>query len=553
MPLTDKAWYKSYPSNVPHEINAAEFDNLLALFEHCCEKYSANIAFINMGHSLTYQQLDLKSKAFAAYCQNTLKMQPGERIALMMPNLLQYPIALFGALRAGLVVVNVNPLYTPRELRHQLKDSGATAIVAVTNFGNSLQRVLADTDIKHIILTRIGDQLGVYKRTLINFIVKYIRKMVPKYYLPSAISMRRVLTQGAFQHYVRPIVAPSDMAFLQYTGGTTGIAKGAVLTHQNIIANVLQVFAHFGPRTLLEKEKAVTPLPLYHIFANTVSMMMLMFMGGQNLLITNPRDLKNLVKELQKYPFTMLFGLNTLLNALLKNTSFRALDFSQARIVIAGGMATQQHIAEQWEALTGMSIIEGYGLTECSPVVAGGLHTQQRFQANIGVPLPSTDMRIADDNDNPLAVGEMGEIQIKGPQVMKCYWQQPQETDNAFSQDGFFKTGDIGKIDERGFFSLVDRKKDMILVSGFNVYPSEIEEVAALHPKIIEAAAIGVPDEVSGEKIKLFYVSDKPLSDKEIKAHCKKYLTGYKIPCLFERRDELPKSNVGKILRKELR
>ncbi|HEY7865934.1 MAG TPA: AMP-binding protein [Psychromonas sp.] len=553
MPLTDKAWYKSYPSNVPHEINAAEFDNLLALFEHCCEKYSANIAFINMGHSLTYQQLDLKSKAFAAYCQNTLKMQPGERIALMMPNLLQYPIALFGALRAGLVVVNVNPLYTPRELRHQLKDSGATAIVAVTNFGNSLQRVLADTDIKHIILTRIGDQLGVYKRTLINFMVKYIRKMVPKYYLPSAISMRRVLTQGAFQHYVRPIVAPSDMAFLQYTGGTTGIAKGAVLTHQNIIANVLQVFAHFGPRTLLEKEKAVTPLPLYHIFANTVSMMMLMFMGGQNLLITNPRDLKNLVKELQKYPFTMLFGLNTLLNALLKNTSFRALDFSQARIVIAGGMATQQHIAEQWEALTGMSIIEGYGLTECSPVVAGGLHTQQRFQSNIGVPLPSTDMRIADDNDNPLAVGEMGEIQIKGPQVMKCYWQQPQETDNAFSQDGFFKTGDIGKMDERGFFSLVDRKKDMILVSGFNVYPSEIEEVAALHPKIIEAAAIGIPDEITGEKIKLFYVSNRSLSDKELIAHCKKYLTGYKIPCLFERRDELPKSNVGKILRKELR
>lgn len=553
MPLTDKAWYKSYPSNVPHEINAAEFDNLLALFEHCCEKYSANIAFINMGHSLTYQQLDLKSKAFAAYCQNTLKMQPGERIALMMPNLLQYPIALFGALRAGLVVVNVNPLYTPRELRHQLKDSGATAIVAVTNFGDSLQRVLADTYIKHIILTRIGDQLGVYKRTLINFMVKYIRKMVPKYYLPSAISMRRVLTQGAFQHYVRPIIAPSDMAFLQYTGGTTGIAKGAVLTHQNIIANVLQVFAHFGPRTLLEKEKAVTPLPLYHIFANTVSMMMLMFMGGQNLLITNPRDTRRFVKDLQQYPFTMLFGLNTLLNALLKNASFRALDFSQARIVIAGGMATQQHIAEQWEALTGMSIIEGYGLTECSPVVAGGLHTQQRFQANIGVPLPSTDMRIADDNDNPLAVGEMGEIQIKGPQVMKCYWQQPQETDNAFSQDGFFKTGDIGKMDERGFFSLVDRKKDMILVSGFNVYPSEIEEVAALHPKIIEAAAIGVPDDVSGEKIKLFYVSDKPLSDKEIKAHCKKYLTGYKIPCLFERRDELPKSNVGKILRKDLR
>ncbi|MFT6926103.1 MAG: long-chain acyl-CoA synthetase [Psychromonas sp.] len=553
MILTDKAWYKSYPSDVPREINVTEFDNLLALFEHCSEKYSANIAFINMGHSLTYQQLDLKSKAFAAYCQNTLKMQPGERVALMMPNLLQYPIALFGALRAGLVVVNVNPLYTPRELRQQLKDSGATAIVAVTNFGNSLQQVLGDTDIKHIILTSIGDQLAPYKRSLVNFVVKYIKKMVPKYYLPSAISMRRVLTQGALQHYDRPTVLSSDMAFLQYTGGTTGIAKGAVLTHQNIAANVLQVFAHFGPRTLLDKEKAVTPLPLYHIFANTVSMMMLMFMGGQNLLITNPREIKSFVKDLQKYPFTMLFGLNTLFNGLLKNAAFRKLDFSQARIVIAGGMATQKHIATEWEALTGMSIIEGYGLTECSPVVAGGMHTQQTFQANIGVPLPSTDIRIADQNNNPLAADEMGEIQIKGPQVMAGYWQQPQETDNAFTQDGFFKTGDIGQMDAHGIFTLVERKKDMILVSGFNVYPSEVEEIAALHPKIIEAAAIGVADDVSGEKIKLFYVSSSPLSAKEIRSHCKKYLTGYKIPSLFEQREELPKSNVGKILRKDLR
>jgi long-chain acyl-CoA synthetase len=297
MALTDKAWYKSYPSDVPHHINITEFDNLLSLFEHCCEKYADNIAFINIGHALTYQQLDLKSKAFASYCQNTLLLQPGERIALMMPNLLQYPIALFGALRAGLVVVNINPLYTPRELHHPLKDSGATAIVAVTNFGNSLQQVLADTEIKHIILTSIGDQLSPYKRSLVNFVVKYIKKMEPKYYLPSAISMRRVLTQGALQRYLKPTVLPTDIAFLQYTGGTTGIAKGAVLTHQNIISNVLQVFAHFGPRTLLDKEKAVTPLPLYHIFANTVSMMM--FMGGQNLLITNPRDIKSFVKDLQ--------------------------------------------------------------------------------------------------------------------------------------------------------------------------------------------------------------------------------------------------------------
>jgi long-chain acyl-CoA synthetase len=551
MALTDKAWYKSYPSDVPHHINITEFDNLLSLFEHCCEKYADNIAFINIGHALTYQQLDLKSKAFASYCQNTLLLQPGERIALMMPNLLQYPIALFGALRAGLVVVNINPLYTPRELHHPLKDSGATAIVAVTNFGNSLQQVLADTEIKHIILTSIGDQLSPYKRSLVNFVVKYIKKMEPKYYLPSAISMRRVLTQGALQRYLKPTVLPTDIAFLQYTGGTTGIAKGAVLTHQNIISNVLQVFAHFGPRTLLDKEKAVTPLPLHHIFANTVSMMM--FMGGQNLLITNPRDIKSFVKDLQKYPFTMLFGLNTLLNALLKSPSFRALDFSQARIVIAGGMATQKKIAAEWETLTGMTIIEGYGLTECSPVVAGGVHTQKSFQANIGVPLPSTDMRIADDNDNPLTVGEIGKIQIKGPQVMPGYWRQPQESEHAFTADGFFKTGDIGQMDDRGFFTLVDHKKDMILVSGFNVYPSEIEEVAALHSNIIEAAAIGVPDEIIGEKIKLFYVSDISLSHKEIRSQCKKYLSGYKIPRLFEQRDALPKSNVGKILRKDLR
>ncbi|HEY5716402.1 MAG TPA: AMP-binding protein [Psychromonas sp.] len=553
MTLTTKAWYKSYPSDVPKEINASEFDNLLSLFEHCCEKYSENIAFINMGHSLTYQALDFKSKAFAAYCQNTLKMQPGERVALMMPNLLQYPIALFGALRAGLVVVNVNPLYTPRELRLQLKDSGATAIVAVTNFANSLQQVLNETAIKHIILTSIGDQLAPYKRSLVNFVVKYVKKMVPKYYLPSAISMRRVLTQGASQNYLRPRVLPADMAFLQYTGGTTGIAKGVVLTHQNIVANILQVFAHFGPRTLLEREKAVTPLPLYHIFANTVSMMMLMFMGGENLLITNPRELKSFVKELRKYPFTMLFGLNTLFDSLLKNSDFRRLDFSQARIIIAGGMATRQHIAKEWEALTGMTIIEGYGLTECSPVVAGGIHTQQTFTGNIGVPLPSTEMRIADENNTPLAVGEIGEIQIKGPQVMSEYWQQPEETANVFTADGFLKTGDIGKMDERGFFSLVDRKKDMILVSGFNVYPSEIEEIVVLHPKIIEAAAIGIPDDITGEKIKLYFVSSTPLTDKEIRSHCKKYLTGYKIPHLFERKDTLPKSNIGKILRNALR
>jgi len=553
MNSTDQPWLKSYPEDVPAEISTEQFTNLLELFEHSCQRAPQEVAFVNMGHSLTYQQLEQKSQAFAAYLQHQLGMQKGERIALMMPNLLQYPIALFGALRAGLVVVNVNPLYTPRELKHQLCDSGATAVVAVTNFGNSLQQVIKQTQVKHIILTSIGDQLAAHKRTLVNFVVKYVKKMVPKYNLPGAISMRRALTEGKNIAYKKPQINGDDIAYLQYTGGTTGRAKGAMLSHYNVLTNVIQVYYHFGPRTLQDKEHAVTPLPLYHIFANTVSMMFILYIGGKNLLITNPRDLDSFVSDLKKYPFTMIFGLNTLFNGLLKHEGFKQLDFSRARFTIAGGMATQKHIAEQWQELTQMPVIEGYGLTECSPVVAAGTHLQQAFIASIGVPMPSTQIRIVDEQGQELNVGEVGELEIKGPQVMQGYWNQPEETANVLSEDGWIKSGDIGRMDENGYFFVEDRKKDMILVSGFNVFPNEIEEVATLHRHIVEAAAIGVPDDVTGERVRLFVVCDARVPRDEIRKHCRKHLTAYKMPKEIVYREELPKSNVGKILRKELR
>jgi long-chain acyl-CoA synthetase len=548
-----KPWLNSYPSDVPADIDPNLFRNIVDMVESRCNQYSERTAFVNMGASLTFGELDEQSRAFAAYLQQTLKIAKGERIALMMPNLLQYPIALFGALRAGLIVVNVNPLYTPRELGHQLKDSGATAIVAVTNFGNSLQQVIADTEIKHVILTRIGDQLAPHKRTVVNFVVKYVKKMVPKYHLPGAISMRRALTQGKIL-YLEPVeLNGTDIAFLQYTGGTTGVAKGAILTHRNIVANVLQVFAHFGPRTLGQDEHAVTPLPLYHIFANTVSMMLMMYMGGQNLLITNPRDLDTFVSDLRKYPFTMIFGLNTLFNGLLKHSGFQQLDFSKARFTIGGGMATQKQIADQWQALTGMPIIEGYGLTECSPVVAAGTHQQQSFISSIGVPMPGTEARIVDEQGQEVPLGEIGELQIRGPQVMQGYWNQPEETKNVLTDDGWVSTGDITRMNELGYFFIEDRKKDMILVSGFNVFPTEIEEVAMLHPDVIEAAAVGVPDAVAGERVKLVVVGAGSVCPNALKQHCRKHLTGYKVPKIIEFREELPKSNVGKILRRELR
>lgn len=548
-----KPWLNTYPSDVPEFVDVDQYQNINEMFSDTFEKYADKTAFVNMGHSLSFAELKEKSDAFAAYLQCELKAKKGDRIALMMPNLLQYPITILGALKAGLVVVNVNPLYTPRELQHQLRDSGATIIVAVTNFGNNLQQVIDKTSLQHVILTSIGDELAAHKRTLVNFVVKYVKKMVPKYHLPGAISLRRALTDGKRMTLSPPVIEREDIAYLQYTGGTTGLAKGAMLTHRNIIANVLQVFGHFGPRMLKDKECAVTPLPLYHIFANSVSMMLIMYTGGTNLLITNPRDLDTFVNDLSKYPFTMMFGLNTLFAALNNNAKFRELDFSHAEFTIAGGMATQKHIADQWQEITGMPIIEGYGLTECSPVVAGGIHTQQSYVSSIGVPLPSTELRIVDENGEPLGVGEIGEIQIRGDQVMKGYWKQDAESRAILTQDGWLHSGDIGRMDEHGVFKIEDRKKDMILVSGFNVFPTEIEEVATLHPKIVEAAAIGVPDDVAGERVKLVVVAKEPLSSDEVKKHCRHHLTGYKVPTVIEFRDELPKTNVGKILRRALR
>jgi long-chain acyl-CoA synthetase len=550
---TTKPWLSTYPSDVPEFVDVDQYQNINEMFSDTFEKYADKTAFVNMGHSLSFAELKEKSDAFAAYLQCELKAKKGDRIALMMPNLLQYPITILGALKAGLVVVNVNPLYTPRELQHQLRDSGATIIVAVTNFGNNLQQVIDQTSLQHVILTSIGDELAPHKRTLVNFVVKYVKKMVPKYHLPGAISLRRALSDGKRMTLSPTVIERHDIAYLQYTGGTTGLAKGAMLTHRNIIANVLQVFGHFGPRMLKDKEYAVTPLPLYHIFANSVSMMLIMYTGGTNLLITNPRDLDTFVNDLSKYPFTMMFGLNTLFAALNNNAKFRELDFSHAKFTIAGGMATQKNIADQWQEITGMPIIEGYGLTECSPVVAGGIHTQQSYVANIGVPLPSTELRIVDEDGEPLGVGEVGEIQIRGDQVMKGYWKQDAESHAILTQDGWLNSGDIGRMDEHGVFKIEDRKKDMILVSGFNVFPTEIEEVATLHPKIIEAAAIGVPDDVAGERVKLVVVAKEPLSADEVKKHCRHHLTGYKVPKVIEFRDELPKTNVGKILRRALR
>ncbi len=548
-----KPWLKSYPNDVPATIDTDKYQNINEMFEDTFAKRADHSAFVNMGHSLSYRELEEKATAFAAYLQIRLEMKKGDRIALMMPNLLQYPIAILGALKLGLVVVNVNPLYTPRELQHQLRDSGAKAIVAVTNFGNSLQKVIAKTSIKHVILTRIGDELAPYKRTLVNFAVKYIKKMVPKYNLPGAISFKRALTQGKQLNFNPPLIESSDLAYLQYTGGTTGLAKGAMLTHRNIVANVLQVYGHFAPRTLLENEHAVTPLPLYHIFANSVSMMLIMYFGGTNLLITNPRDLNSFVNDLKQFPFTMIFGLNTLFNGLNNHAGFRSLDFSHANFTIAGGMATQKHVAEQWQKITGMPVIEGYGLTECSPVVAGGVHTQQAFVPSIGVPIPGTELRVVNEQGEALPAGHIGEIQIRGDQVMKGYWQQEPETKQVLSEDGWLSSGDIGRMDEQGFFYIEDRKKDMILVSGFNVFPTEIEEVATLHPKIVEAAAIGVADDIAGERVKLIVVTSAPITAEDIKKHCRQHLTGYKIPKIIEFREELPKTNVGKILRRELR
>ncbi|PWD73063.1 long-chain-fatty-acid--CoA ligase FadD [Pectobacterium versatile] len=551
--VLEKIWLSRYPADVPAEIDPDRYSSLIEMFENGVRRYADRPAFINMGEVMTFRKLEERSWAFAAYLQNQLKLQKGDRVALMMPNLLQYPVALFGVLRAGMVVVNVNPLYTPRELEHQLKDSGASTIVIVSNFAHTLEKVVHNTAVKHVILTRMGDQLSTAKGTLVNFVVKYIKRLVPKYHLPDAISFRRVLQEGRRQQYVRPDIINSDLAFLQYTGGTTGVAKGAMLTHRNMQANLAQCLAAYGPVLREGNEWVVTALPLYHIFALTANCLLFFELGGQNLLITNPRDIPAVVKELKQYPFTAITGVNTLFNALLNNKEFHELDFSTLRLSVGGGASVQRAVAERWEKLTGKHLLEGYGLTESSPLVAVNPYDLKHYSGSIGLPVASTDVRIIDDNGNDVGPGESGELWVRGPQVMLGYWQQPAATDDVL-KDGWLATGDIVTSDDEGFLRVIDRKKDMILVSGFNVYPTEIEDVISRHPKVSESAVIGVENEVSGEAVKAFVVRrDNSLTKEELITHCRRNLTGYKVPKEIEFCDDLPKSNVGKILRRELR
>ncbi|GAJ77339.1 LOW QUALITY PROTEIN: long-chain-fatty-acid-CoA ligase [Vibrio sp. JCM 18905] len=553
----DKPWLSRYPSDVPETINPEQYESLVEMFEQSVQKYADQPAFMNMGSVMTFRKLEERSRAFAAYLQNELKLQKGDRVALMMPNLLQYPVALFGILRAGCIAVNVNPLYTPRELEHQLNDSGATTIVIVSNFANTLEQIVDKTPVKHVVLTSLGQMLPRAKGTIVDFVVKYVKGMVPKYDLPGAISMRQALRKGRRLQYVKPFMSGGDdIAFLQYTGGTTGVAKGAILTHRNMIANVLQAKGAYGP--VLSpggRELVVTALPLYHVFALTVNCLLFVEMGGgRNLLITNPRDIPGFVKELQKHPFTAITGVNTLFNALINNEDFHELDFSNLRLAVGGGMAVQRSVAERWQKTTGCYLLEGYGLTECSPLVAAYPHDLVEYNGSIGLPVPSTEVRIVDEEGNALANTETGELQVRGPQVMQGYWQRPEATKDTINEDGWLSTGDIVKFDDEGFLHIVDRKKDMILVSGFNVYPNEIEDVVALHGKVLEVAAIGQPHEVSGELVKIYVVKRDPsLTKDEVITHCRQHLTGYKVPKLVEFREDLPKTNVGKILRRVLR
>ncbi|RUO35335.1 long-chain-fatty-acid--CoA ligase FadD [Aliidiomarina sanyensis] len=549
----EKIWLKRYPKGVPTEINPDHYPSLIEIFEESVKKYANNVAFHNMDKDITYAELDKLTEQFAAYLQS-LGLKKGDPVAIMMPNLLQYPVALFGILRAGMVVVNVNPLYTARELKHQLTDSGTKAIVILKNFAHTLEKISKDVSLDKVILTGIGDMLPVPKRWIVNLVVKHVKKMVPAYSLDNTIEFNDVLAAGAKVSYTRPQdMSGDDLAFLQYTGGTTGVSKGAMLTHRNMVANLDQISAFILPRLSDGKEVVITALPLYHIFALTANCLAFLKFGGKNILITNPRDMPAFVKELSKHQFTMISGVNTLFNGLLNTPGFKDLDFSHLKIALGGGMAVQRAVAENWEKVTGSALLEGYGLTECSPVVTANPFDIEHYTGSIGIPLPSTDVKIVDEDGNEVPQGETGEIWTKGPQVMAGYLGRPEATAEAI-KDGWFATGDMGTVDEHGFFRIVDRKKDMILVSGFNVYPNEIEDVVASHPKVLEVAAVGVPHEASGEVVKIVVVKkDDSLTEKEIIDYCRENLTAYKVPKLVDFRDELPKTNVGKILRRELR
>ncbi len=549
----EKIWLKQYPPGIPAEIDLDEFASLRDILETSYRRFAGQSAFSNMGVALSYAELDRLSRQFGAWLQHELGLGKGERVAIMMPNLLQYPVALFGALRAGLAVVNVNPLYTARELEHQLKDSGATAIIILENFAATLEKVLARTAVKTVITTRIGDLLGFPKSLLVNLVVKHVKRMVPAWHIPGTIDFRVAMDYADKPLEERPL-GHADVAFLQYTGGTTGVAKGAVLTHGNIVANLQQAAAWIQPKTEAGKEVIITALPLYHIFSLTANCLTYMKIGGHNVLITNPRDLKTFVKELAKVKFTAITGVNTLFNALLNAEGFAQLDFSSLKLTLGGGMAVQRAVAERWKQVTGCVLIEAYGLTETSPAACINPMTLEDYNHSIGLPISSTDCMVCDDQGRELPIGEVGELCFKGPQVMREYWNRPEETRKVLSEDGWLRTGDIARMDEQGYVYIVDRKKDMILVSGFNVYPNEIEDVVALHPGVREVAAVGVPDEHSGEAVKIIVVKKDPnLGAEELIRHCKQQLTGYKVPKQVEFREDLPKSPVGKILRRELR
>ncbi len=551
-------WLKAYPKGVPYEINPDVYPSLLELMEEGFRKYTSQPAYSNMGKELTFGDIDRLSKQFAAYLQS-IGLKRGDRVAIQMPNVLQYPIAMFGAIRAGMVVVNTNPLYTSREMQHQFKDSGAKAIVILANFATNLEKIVANTDIKHVILTEIGDMLGFPKKLIVNAVVKYVKKMVPSYSLPQAVSFNKALSIGEGSSYQRPKISNEELAFIQYTGGTTGVSKGAMLTHRNLVANVEANDLWIKPMVGddLHNPVIVAALPLYHVYALTVNALSALKSGGMNLLITNPRDMNAFIDDLKKYKVAIFTGLNTLFNGLLNNPRFSEVDFSELKATSAGGMALQKVVAERWHKTTGCMPTEGYGLSETSPVLSSNPLVGENRIGTIGVPWPSTEMRIMREDGTWADDGEPGEICARGPQVMPGYYNRPDETAKVMFEDKdgrWFKTGDIGVRSADGYFKIVDRKKDMILVSGFNVYPNEIEDVMAQHPGVLEVACLGVPDEKSGEAVKIFIVKRDPeLTIEKVRAYAREYLTGYKCPKYIEFRDELPKTNVGKILRRALR
>ncbi|WP_107853386.1 AMP-binding protein [Neisseria elongata] len=550
----EKPWLDSYEKGVKAEIDETLYQSIPDVFRQSVEKFANQPAFQNMGKTLTYAEVGKLAEDFASYLQNVLKLPRGERVAIMLPNLLQYPIALFGILQAGLVAVNTNPLYTPRELEHQLKDSGATTIIVLENFANTLELVLPRTQIKHVIVASVGEMFGFFKGSLINFVLRKVKKMVPEYRISDTIPFQTALKEGA-AHTFRPVsLTREDTALLQYTGGTTGVAKGAILSHGNICANMQQAAEWIVNLLRPGKETVIAALPLYHIFALTVNLMIFTQAGSKIILITNPRDMKSFIGDMKKERVSVFVGVNTLFNGMVNQPDFATVDFSSLKLTLGGGMATQKAVAEKWKSITGTPIVEAYGLTEASPGVCANPLNIPAYTGGIGLPIPSTEIELRDADGNEVAQGEPGEMWIRGPQVMKGYWNRPEETAKVLDSRGFLATGDIAVMDEKGWFKLVDRKKDLIVVSGFNVYPNEVEDVAASHPKVLEAACIGVSSPKTGEALKLFIVKkDESLTSEELIAFCRTELTAYKVPKDIEFRDELPKSNVGKILRRELR